>query len=49
MQCFIFYVQLLAIILVSVIDIFYTLETQETLVILEQNPTALWIIQKYGV
>ena len=49
MECFIFYVQLLFIVLVSVIDIFYTLETQDTLLLLEQNPTALWIIQTYGV
>ena len=49
MQCFIFYLQLLIVIAVSVIDIFYTLLTRETILTMEQNPVAKWIIENYGV
>jgi hypothetical protein len=48
-QCILFYLQLLIIITVSVIDIFYTLLTRETILAAEQNPIAKWVIQRYGV
>ena len=49
MQCVIFYLQLLIVITVSVIDIFYTLLTRDTILSMEQNPIAKWIIENYGV
>ena len=48
-RCMLFYLQLLVIIAVSVIDIFYTLLTRETILAAEQNPIAKWVIQHYGV
>ena len=48
-RCILFYLQLLVIIAVSVIDIFYTLLTRETILAAEQNPIAKWVIQHYGV
>jgi hypothetical protein len=48
-KCVLFYMQLLVVITVSVIDIFYTLLTRETILAAEQNPIAKWIIQHYGV
>ena len=48
-QCILFYLQLLIVIAVSVIDIFYTLLTRETILTMEQNPVARWVIQNYGV
>jgi len=48
-HCVIFYLQLLIVIVVSSIDIFYTLLTRETILAAEQNPVARWIIQNYGV
>ena len=49
MQCILLYLQLLIIVAVSCIDIFYTLLTAETIVKAEQNPIAKIIIQEYGV
>ena len=48
-RCILFYLQLLIIIAVSVVDIFYTLLTRETILAAEQNPIAKWLIQQYGV
>jgi len=48
-QCILFYLQLLIIITVSVVDIFYTLLTRETILAAEQNPIAKWVIQRYGI
>ena len=48
-RCMLFYLQLLVIITVSVVDIFYTLLTRETILAAEQNPIAKWVIQHYGV
>ena len=48
-KCVLFYIQLLVIIAVSVIDIFYTLLTRDTILAAEQNPIAKWIIQHYGI
>ena len=48
-RCILFYLQLLVVIAISVVDIFYTLLTRETILAAEQNPVARWIIQNYGV
>ena len=48
-RCILFYLQLLIVIAVSVIDIFYTLLTRETILAMEQNPIARWVIQNHGV
>tara|TARA_R110002020_G_scaffold465851_1_gene687899 strand:+ start:1140 stop:1490 length:351 start_codon:yes stop_codon:yes gene_type:complete len=49
MKCVMFYLQLLIIIMVSMIDIFYTLLTRESILTMEQNPIARWVIQNHGV
>lgn len=49
MRHVIFYLQLLAIISVSMLDIFYTSLTRDTILAAEQNPVAKWIIKNYGV
>ena len=48
MRYLMFYLQLLAIILVSSVDIAYTLETKETILDREQNPMAGYLIEHYG-
>jgi len=44
-----FYLQLSVIMFVSVLDIFYTLMTRDTILTTEQNPMAKWVIETYGV
>ena len=47
MRYVMFYLQLLTIILVSSVDIMYTLETKETILDREQNPVAHYLIETY--
>ena len=47
MRYIMFYLQLLTIILVSSVDIMYTLKTKETILDREQNPIAHYLIENY--
>ena len=49
MRSILFYLQLLVIISVSAVDIFYTLLTQKTILAAEQNPVAKWVMENHGV